>query len=66
MNLRPMLRTISGAEHDVLTRARRRYCYTQRAGVCRSLKRKYNRRVRQKGRAELRAVRGSSGPVPEF
>ncbi len=36
-----------GDEQDVLTKARAVYCYTCRAGVCKRIKRRYNRRVRR-------------------
>lgn len=36
-----------GDEYDVFCRsARHAHCYTQRAGVCQAVKRKYNRRLR--------------------
>lgn len=43
-----------GDEYDVFT-SWRRYCTsTKRPGVCRAAKRKYNRRLRQKVRLEVR------------
>ena len=49
-------RAIKGhAEQDVFSRgARKIYCYTQRAGACRKVKRQANRRERREGKAELR------------
>ena len=46
----------TGAEHDVFSRWRRRFCYTQRSGVCAAIKRQYRRRCR---RAEVDAVADS-------
>jgi hypothetical protein len=42
------IRFKNGGEQDALTKARKVYCYTGRAGVCKKIKRKYNRRVRRK------------------
>ena len=39
-----------GDEYDILTRARRRYCYTNKPGVCRKVKRRFNRRMRRETR----------------
>lgn len=36
-----------GDEQDVLTKARKHFCYTQRPGTCKIAKRSYNRRLRQ-------------------
>lgn len=44
-----------GDEWDILTRARRVYKYTQRPGVCRATKKKFNRRVRREARAAIAA-----------
>ena len=44
----------SGDEYDVLTRARKMYLYTKRAGVCKSVKRRYNRRFRQVEKTETK------------
>ncbi len=41
-----------GLEYDVLTRARGQYCYTKKPGVCRFVKRKYNRRFRKAAKME--------------
>lgn len=41
------IRLTCGLEYDVLTRARHQYCYTQKPGVCKYAKRKYNRRLRR-------------------
>lgn len=62
MNQRPTLPLKSGDEQDILTRARKRYKYTGRAGVCAEVKRQYNRRVRQNGKDFLRGIRTGSGP----
>jgi hypothetical protein len=37
----------SGDEQDVFTRWRRAYCWTQRAGACKRVKRQANRRERR-------------------
>lgn len=42
-----------GAEHDVFSGWRRVLCYTSRAGVCKSVKRKYNKRLRKAIKAEV-------------
>jgi len=39
-----------GSEWDALTSARKYYCYLARAGVAKSIKKKYNKRFRQKGK----------------
>lgn len=41
-------------EYDALTRARRLYCWTDRAGAVAAVKRRYRRRERRKARAALR------------
>lgn len=41
-------------EYDALTRARRFYCWTQRAGAVAAVKRRYRRRERRAARAVLR------------
>ncbi len=43
-----------GGEHDVLSKARKVYCYTQRAGVCAKIKRKARRRLRHELNSEAR------------
>jgi len=40
----------SGAEQDVVTKWRRAFCYTQKAGVCAGIKRQIRRRARRKGK----------------
>lgn len=42
------------AEVDVFTGWRRRYCYTQRAGVCGSIKRGARRRERREAKDAIR------------
>lgn len=42
----------SGDEQDVFTGWRKLYKYTQRAGVCKSVKRRANRRDRREAAAE--------------
>ena len=37
----------SGEEYDVLTNARKFYCYTQRPKVCKKVKRAYNKKERR-------------------
>ncbi len=44
----------SGDENDVFTGWRKMYKYTQRAGVCKAVKRRANRRERREGRREAR------------
>ncbi len=45
----------TGAEHDVVSRYwRSMYCYTQRAGVCKNIKRQMSRRDRRKSHIALR------------
>lgn len=41
------IKEIDGAEEDVFSGWRRVLCYTQRAGVCKRIKRQYNRRFRR-------------------
>jgi hypothetical protein len=44
----------SGDEQDVFTGWRRAYCWTQRAGACKRVKRRANRRERREGKREAR------------
>jgi hypothetical protein len=44
-------------EQDVFTSWRRVYCWTQRAGACKRVKRRANRRGRREARAAIRAER---------
>ena len=39
-----------GGEYDVVSRWRKVLCYTQRAGVCKKIKKQINRRVRRAGK----------------
>ena len=41
-------------EYDALTRARRYYTYLKKAGVAKSLKRKYNKRFRKTAKEAIR------------
>ena len=43
-----------GGEQDIFTGWRKMYKYTQRAGVCKAVKRRANRRERREGRREAR------------
>lgn len=43
-----------GHEYDALTKWRRVLCYLDRSGVAKKIKRKYNKRVRQAGKKEVR------------
>lgn len=43
-----------GAEMDVFSRWRKIMCYTSRPGVCKRVKRGYNKRVRRAAKMELR------------
>lgn len=45
-------RSISGEEYDVHCGWRRWYCWTQRAGACKKVKQRTNRRERREGKAE--------------
>jgi hypothetical protein len=47
---------VSGDEFDALTKARRVYCYLQRAGAAARIKRQYRRRERRERRSENRGV----------
>ncbi len=47
------IRMKGGLEVDVFTGWRKVLCYTQRAGVCKKAKRKYNKRVRKQIKLEL-------------
>ncbi len=44
----------SAEEEDVFTSWRRLYCWTQRAGACKRVKRRANRRERREGKQETR------------
>jgi hypothetical protein len=44
----------TGDEYDALTPARRFYAWTQRAGACAEVKRRYRRRERREALVELR------------
>jgi hypothetical protein len=46
-NTEPPIRMKTGAEYDALTRARKYYCYLDRAGAAASIKRGYRRRYRR-------------------
>jgi len=46
------IKLICGDEFDVLTKARKVYKYTQKSGVCKKVKRRYNRRFRQIAKQE--------------
>jgi hypothetical protein len=50
-------------EYDALTRARRFYVWTQRAGACHAVKRRYRRRERRASRVELNRERYQDGDV---
>ena len=43
-------------EYDILTNARNYYCYTDKPGICKWVKRKYNKRFRKKTKQELRGL----------
>lgn len=42
-----------GDEQDVFSGWRKVLCYTSRAGVCKAVKRKYNKRLRKAMKAEV-------------
>lgn len=48
------IRLRGGYEYDALTRARRYYTYLKKAGVAKSLKRKYNKRFRKTAKEAIR------------
>jgi hypothetical protein len=48
-------------EADVLTDARKYYCYTSRPGVCKKIKRSYNKRERKWIKKTFGADLGSTG-----
>jgi len=45
-----------GLEYDILTKARHHYCYTGKPGICKWVKRKYNKRFRKSCKKELATV----------
>ena len=45
--MRMLIRFKGGREEDVLTSSRGVHCYASRAGVCKRIKRKYNRKIRR-------------------
>ena len=47
-------RIVTWDEQDAYTRWRKLYCYLQRPGVVKSIKRATHRRERREGRAEIR------------
>lgn len=47
-------RTKGGAEHTVHSHWRRLYCWTQKAGAVKKIKKIGNRRERREGRAQTR------------
>lgn len=63
-------RIVGSDEQDVHTGWRRYYVYTQRAGVCKKIRRATNRRERREGRAETAAsaeagtFEGPPGAIP--
>ena len=44
---------IDGDEFDVVTKWRRWYCYLQRAGAVKSIKKKMNKRARQEAKRKM-------------
>lgn len=48
-----------GGEYDVFGTGRRLYCYLQRAGVTKAIKKQYNRRFR---RTVIRALQSKESP----
>jgi len=44
-----------GDEVDALTSARKFYCYLSKPGVVKKIKRKYNKRFRKDGKAEIKS-----------
>jgi len=48
-------RIVTAEEQDAYTGWRRLYCYTQRAGVVKSIKARTHRRERREARAEIAA-----------
>ena len=47
-----------GFEEDVFSGWRKVLCYTQRAGVCKKAKKKYNKRVRRIAKKEIKTNYG--------
>lgn len=45
-----------GDEQDVFSNWRRVLCYTGRSGVCKAVKRRYNKRLRQAHKMEIENV----------
>ena len=48
-------RIVTWDEQDAYTPRRKLYCYLQRPGAVRSIKRRTHRRERREGRAEIRS-----------
>lgn len=45
---------VGGSEFDVFTIWRKYLCYTSRPGVCKKVKRKYNKRIRYEAKHKLK------------
>lgn len=45
-----------GLEYDVLTGWRKYLCYTGKPGICKYVKNKYNRRMRQHGKKRIQVA----------
>ena len=54
LGIREPRRITNGDETDVHSRWRGAYCWTQRAGECKRVKRSTNRRERQEAKSALR------------
>lgn len=54
---------LNGAELDVMTRWRRWMCYTSRAGVCKGVKRQFNKRQRRAAKMDL--MNDARNPKPQ-
>jgi hypothetical protein len=50
------IKLANGNEQDVFTGWRKMYCYTHRPGVCQSIKRGYNRRLRHKANLAIKQM----------
>lgn len=43
-----------GVEYDVFSNWRKHLCYTSKAGICKKIKRKYNKRFRKETNHDLK------------
>lgn len=57
MKKNPRIPLKGGDEYDALTSARKFYCYLTNSGVAKSIKKKYNKRFRKKGKDDVRSAK---------